>query len=209
MHWGWHWICTRCMTRSDEHCLNFSGIKLQLVVCHPWFYLTHTFLLSVNNTLNKVYMTIWVVCHQQKHGGQQNDGKNSHWVASCTKWTEHRALGYTMLNKQRCRPEATNNNNLLSACQVGPKPWQYTPSKRNFNSSQRSRILWSMISNAVDKSKSIRIETSPLSIVSAMSKIFWMKMVRLCHLKVLKRNIELTQIISPDIILCGWLGLKH
>ena len=39
--------------------------------------------------------------------------------------SQHRVLGYILHNKRRCRPEATNDNNLLSACQVGPKPRQY------------------------------------------------------------------------------------
>ena len=54
-------------------------------------------------------------------------GKNLiewHHVRNKQNWPQHRAQGYTILNKWRCQPDTTNNN-LLSACQVGPKPRQY------------------------------------------------------------------------------------
>ena len=50
--------------------------------------------------------------------------RKSHQVAHVQKQDrpKHRTLGYTIPKKRRCWPEATDDNNLLSAWQTGPKP---------------------------------------------------------------------------------------
>ena len=112
-------------------------------------------------------------------------------VKNAQNWSQHRALGYTIL-KRRCRPEATNDHTLLSACQVGPKPRQQHTVKTKFNSNRRSRILWSIVSNAADKSKSVRTETCPLSRASKRS---FMIFSRTASVLCFGRYVD-----------CGWLN---